>query len=88
MTTPTQSQIETILTAIFQPTYLQIQDDSARHRGHVGAKQGHGGHYIVEIHSALFAGKNLVEQHRLVNEALKDLFKDKIHALKLKTGAV
>lgn len=32
-----------------------------------------------------FAGKSLVEQHRLVMEPLQEGLKEKIHALKIKT---
>ena len=47
---------------------------------------GGGDHWQVIIVSAAFEGKGLVEQHRLVNEALKEPIGDqRIHALALKT---
>lgn len=42
-------------------------------------------HYAVTITSTKFKNLSLVDQHRLVYEALGDMMKDKIHALKLKT---
>jgi stress-induced morphogen len=47
---------------------------------------GGGDHWQVIIVSSAFEGKGLVEQHRLVNEALKsELGDQRIHALALKT---
>mgnify|MGYP001165924270 FL=1 len=47
---------------------------------------GGGDHWQVIIVSAAFEGKGLVEQHRMVNEALKEPMGDqRIHALALKT---
>jgi len=47
---------------------------------------GGGDHWQVIIVSAAFEGKGLVEQHRMVNEVLKEPLADqRIHALSLKT---
>jgi len=47
---------------------------------------GGGDHWQVIIVSSAFEGKGLVEQHRFVNEALKEPLADqRIHALALKT---
>lgn len=47
---------------------------------------GGGDHWQVIVVSPAFEGKGLVEQHRMVNEALKDEMGDqRIHALALKT---
>jgi acid stress-induced BolA-like protein IbaG/YrbA len=47
---------------------------------------GGGDHWQVIIVSAAFEGKNLLEQHRIVNDALKEPLADqRIHALALKT---
>lgn len=47
---------------------------------------GGGDHWQVIIVSAAFEGKGLVEQHRMVNDALKEPIGDqRIHALALKT---
>lgn len=47
---------------------------------------GGGDHWQVIIVTPAFEGKGLLEQHRLVNEALKDKIGDQsIHALALKT---
>lgn len=47
---------------------------------------GGGDHWQVIIVSPAFEGKGLIEQHRMVNEALKEPMADqRIHALSLKT---
>ena len=47
---------------------------------------GGGDHWQVIIVSSSFEGKGLLEQHRIVNEALKEPLADqRIHALALKT---
>jgi stress-induced morphogen len=47
---------------------------------------GGGDHWQVIIVSVAFDGKGLLEQHRMVNEVLKEPLADqRIHALSLKT---
>ena len=70
------------LTAALTPTRLEIQDDSAKHAGHEGARGG-GGHFNVQIVSAEFSGKSLVERHRMVYGALGDAMQREIHALSI-----
>jgi stress-induced morphogen len=42
-------------------------------------------HFEAEVHAPQFAGKSLVEQHRMVYVALEGLLGDAMHALALKT---
>lgn len=77
-------RVQDILRRRFAPLHLEVRNESARHAGHPGAASG-GGHYEVVVVSAAFEGKTLLEQHRMVNEALGDLFGREIHALALKT---
>ena len=83
---PVRARIESILRRVFAPTRLDVRDDSARHAGHAGAAAG-GGHFDVVIVSPLFEGKSLLERHRMVNEALRDLIGKEIHAIALRTLA-
>ena len=48
---------------------------------------GDDNHYSVEIIDKSFAGKNRVEQHKMVNNALKGYLGDILHAMQLKTSA-
>ncbi len=67
--------------AALDPLRLDIRDDSARHAGHAGAKEG--GHYTVLIVSARFAGLGVMQRHRLVYDAAGDLRQNGIHALSI-----
>ena len=84
--TDVRERIEAILRKQLRPTRLEIRDDSARHAGHAGAAAG-GGHFDVTIVAAAFEGKPLLDRHRMVNEALRDLIGREIHALGLRTIA-
>ena len=68
------------------PVMLEIQDDSALHRGHAGAAAG-GGHYSVRVVSAQFANLSQLARHRLVYQAVNDLIPAVIHALSIKALA-
>ena len=72
--------------AALAPAALEIEDESALHAGHEGAKGG-GGHYRVTVVSARFAGKPLQARHRMVYEALDELMRSDIHALAIQAYA-
>jgi len=74
------TKIRERLEAAFAPATLEITDDSHRHVGHAGARDGRG-HFSVRIVAARFAGARPLERHRLVYEALGDLMLTDIHAL-------
>ena len=61
---------------------VAVIDDSARHAGNAGARDG-AGHYIVRIESQDFTGRSRLERHRLVYGALSDLLPREIHALNI-----
>lgn len=82
----TAERIEHALTEALHPERLRIDDESHLHAGHAGAAGG-GGHYRVSITAAAFAGKGLVERHRMVYAALAGEMKNAIHALALDTRA-
>ncbi len=66
-----------------QPEHLEIEDDSAAHAGHAGARSG-GGHYNLLIVSSRFAGLGSVARHRLVYATLGDLMQTRVHALAIR----
>ena len=47
-----------------------------------------GVHFFATIYSSEFLGKSLLEQHRLVFDAIGDKMKQDIHALSIKTVPV
>jgi BolA family transcriptional regulator, general stress-responsive regulator len=72
--------------AALQPVSVDLRDESAQHAGHAGAASG-GGHWQLTIVSEAFRGKNAVARHRMIYEALGDLMKRDIHALKIEAFA-
>ncbi|MFL5296148.1 MAG: BolA family protein [Phenylobacterium sp.] len=75
------------LTSAFAPTRLEIEDDSARHHGHAGARPGGESHFNVTIEAAAFAGQGKVARQRMVYSALAEELKGPIHALSVKALA-
>jgi BolA protein len=73
------------LQAALEPQSLEIIDDSARHAGHAGAREG--GHYRVTLVAAAFRGRSALERHRLVYAALEPLLKGSVHALNISARA-
>jgi BolA protein len=67
--------------AALEPLALDLVDESERHRGHAGYREGGGTHWRLAIVSARFAGRPVVERHRMVYRALGDLMQNPIHAL-------
>ena len=79
-------QIRERLVAALAPTDLQVIDESHKHVGHAGARDGRG-HFAVTIVSPAFAGKSPLERHRLVYAALGELMQTDIHALSMQAHA-
>ncbi len=70
-----------------EPTRLDVINESHLHAGHRNSPGTGESHYRVLIVSPAFAGKNRVARHRMVNDALADELKDRVHALALATYA-
>ena len=75
------------LQAAFEPTRLDIVDDSSRHAGHAGAREGGESHFNVTIESAAFAGTPRVARQRMVYQALAEELAGPVHALSVKALA-
>jgi BolA family transcriptional regulator, general stress-responsive regulator len=76
------ARMRAALEAALAPESLEIVDDSARHAGHAGARDGRG-HFNVRIVSRAFAGLTPLARHRLVYAALGDMMQTDIHALSI-----
>ena len=73
--------------AALSPSVLELQDESAQHDGHAGARPSGGSHWQLTIVSEAFRGRNPVARHRMVYEALGDLMERDIHALRIDARA-
>lgn len=78
------SRIETMRAqlALLNPVSLEIIDESHKHAGHAGAREG-GGHYLLQIVTSEFAGKTTLARHRMIYSALGEMMKCEIHALNI-----
>jgi BolA protein len=74
------------LTAALAPLELAIEDESHRHAGHAGARDGRG-HFRVRVVSAAFRGQLPLARHRAVYAALGELMQTDIHALAIDARA-
>ena len=84
------NRIEALRTALqkeLAPVSLEIIDDSAKHAGHAGAREG--GHFRVDLVSPAFKGLSQLQRHRLVYAAVAPLMGGdapmnlRIHALNI-----
>jgi BolA protein len=66
--------------SVLAPESVELLDESGRHIGHAGARDG-GSHFRLDIVSRQFAGKSRLERHRMVYRALGPLMQREIHAL-------
>ncbi len=82
MTSPRVERIKAMLEQAFTAARVSVQDDSAKHAGHAGARDG-AGHFLVRVESQDFTGRSRLERHRLVYEALADMLPREIHALNI-----
>jgi BolA family transcriptional regulator, general stress-responsive regulator len=79
-------RIRAALQAAFAPQSLEVEDDSHRHAGHAGARDGRG-HFNVRIVSPAFAGMVPLARHRAVYAALGEMMQTDIHALSIRAEA-
>ena len=84
---PVATEIEKRLQNALAPQQLSVIDDSEKHRGHAGHDGSGESHFTVDIVSDRFTGQSRVARQRMVNAALADLLRDKVHALAIKARA-
>ena len=76
-------RMRALLEAVFEPDLLEVVDDSHKHIGHAGARDGLG-HFSVDIVSPRFAGLLPLARHRAVYAALGQMMVTDIHALSIR----
>lgn len=75
-----QTRIRALL-APLDPVELEILDESERHRGHGGWREGGETHYRLRIRARGLNGLSRVECHRRINALLAPEFASGLHAL-------
>ena len=68
--------------AALHPLEIELIDESHKHVGHAGARDGRG-HYALRIVGEAFRDSAPIARHRKVYAALGDLMQTDIHALSI-----
>ncbi len=90
---PIAQSIKEKLEKAFNPTLLQVIDESAKHAGHAGAQahaakyQGGESHFHVRITAKSLTQMTRLARHRAVMDVLADLMVERVHALRLEVVA-
>ncbi len=79
--------LKTTLQEKIGATIVEVADRSDLHKHHQGRMNAPAGsgHYDAIVVAQSFAGKTMMQQHRMVYTALGDQMQTTIHALSLKT---
>ena len=81
MTADRIARLRATLERELSPIALEIVDDSAKHAGHAGAREG--GHFRIALVAEAFRGRSQLERHRIVYSAVAGLMGRDIHALQI-----
>ncbi len=80
---PVADAIRRKLAGAFQPTRLEVIDESEQHRGHGGWREGGETHFRVVMRAPALAGLSRVERSRAVHKVLDAELAGRVHALAL-----
>ncbi|WP_369788843.1 transcriptional regulator BolA [Rouxiella sp. WC2420] len=76
-----REQIEAKLAAAFEPTHLDVTDESYRHNVPAGSES----HFKVVLVSDKFVGERFLQRHRSIYSMLSEELAGSVHALALHT---
>nr|WP_218627094.1 transcriptional regulator BolA [Sodalis sp. dw_96] len=76
-----REQIEAKIRAAFDPTYLEVIDESYRHNVPAGSES----HFKVIMVSERFTGERILTRHRAMYAVLSEELAGPVHALALHT---
>ena len=71
----------------FDPEIFELIDDSEKHRGHGGWREGGESHFRLRMTSERFAGQGRVQRQRAVNRVLAEELAGPLHALTMELRA-
>ena len=78
-----ESEIRASLDGAFQPTELNVINESHKHAGHSGDDGSGESHWQVTIAAPVFAKMSRVDRHRAIHAALGADIMGRLHALAL-----
>ncbi len=71
----------------FEPEKFELIDDSEKHRGHGGWREGGESHFRLRMTSDCFSGQGRVQRQRAVNRVLAEELAGPVHALAMELRA-
>ena len=84
---PLKEQIEEKIKKTLLPSYLEVINESAKHKGHAGDNGTGESHFKLKIASSAFEGLSRLARQRLVYEVLREELQH-IHALSLEIRTI
>ncbi|MCP5369494.1 MAG: BolA family transcriptional regulator [Rickettsiaceae bacterium] len=69
--------------ATLKPHILEIIDESSLHSGHASSPNLPETHFKVTLSANILKSKSKLQQHRVINQLLKDEFDNGLHALSI-----
>ena len=76
------------MTAAFEPTHLEVINESHLHAGHQDTFDGAGEtHFRIRIITQAFAGKSRLDRHRAITGLLTEELAGELHALAIEANA-
>lgn len=86
---PIEKRINDILSEALSPGRIEVINESQMHAGHAGGTPDGSGetHMRVRIISAKFEGVSRLQRHRMINDLLKPVLDEGLHALALEPAA-
>lgn len=82
-----KKRIISLLTQALNPVLLELEDESARHEGHAGARPEGETHYRLVIASERFKGMSPIQRHQMIYRLLDQEFRNGLHALSIEARA-
>lgn len=83
MTDNVAEEIAARLRAALAPERLAVEDQSERHRGHAGWREGGQTHFAVRLRASRLDGLSRLARERAVHKALGAELMARIHALSI-----
>ena len=79
-----RNKLQVVLSTEFNPEYLEIRDDTDKHKNHMNIQHSKETHFTVFIVSQFFQSMNRIERHRRIMLPFEEVFKNQLHALSIK----
>jgi BolA protein len=73
--------------AALDPSFIEVTDDTDKHKGHINYTEGKPSHFELKIISKSFNGMSRIKMHQEIYKLLKEEMKYDIHALQIDARA-